>query len=385
MSIRALLVLAGAVFWTAAIADDYEGTYRGQNNYWDASVDLTLRDGKATIRTIKDGRTRSENGTYRRNVLSFGGAQYSMQLEKSGIWLTQKGVGKNRAFYTRVGSHENKDDIKSDPQLVGTYSGFNSTWNQKWHLTLYRDGRAAAKVYSDGGEAQELGGSWTRRQGMLDLGLQHYRMNRRGNTLYLENETRASDTFTLTRTNGKGDVTPITTTPEWLVGTFRGFARYSGSDVVLTVRSGGNAVLEMTRNRNVNRYEGTYRNGRILLENGNQWLVARSNGGITITNSKDSSQRISLSERDSIYDKPPTGLVGTFTGRHWDGYAVTLSIHQDGNATMSTGNRSRVSGGYRNGVLRLGGREYTITAKSNGVRIWEVGTQDRADLTRLNR
>lgn len=383
MSIRALLVLAGAVFWTAAIADDYEGTYRGQNSYWDASVELTLRDGRATIRTNKDGRTRSENGTYNRNVISFGGAQYGMKLEKNGIWLTQRGVGKNRAFYTRVGSGGGID-TKPNPQLAGTYSGYNPMWNQKWHLTLYNDGRAAAKLYSEG-DVKELGGSWVRRPGMLDLELYHYRMNRRGNTLYLENETRSSDSFTLTRGNGSDDSRPPTDVPSWLIGTFRGFARDSGSDVVMTVQSGGNAVLEMTRNRNVNRYEGTYRNGRIVLENGNQWLVARSNGGITITNSKDSSQRISLSERDSIYDKPPTGLVGTFTGRHWDGYAVTLSIHQDGNATMSTGNRSRVSGGYRNGVLRLGGREYTITAKSNGVRIWEVGTQDRADLTRLNR
>lgn len=388
MSIRTFIVLAAAVFWTAAVADDYEGTYKGQNSYWNAAVELTLRDGKATIVTNKEGRSKRENGTYSRNVLSFGGAQYAMKLENRGIWLTQRGVGKNRAFYSRVDSNwDDRNDWTSNAQIAGTYTGYNPMWNQKWLLTIDREGKARAELRSDNGEMQELGGRWNRERGVLDLQLQHYKVERRGNTLYLENETRASDTFTLTRDNKGGTSQPIRepAVPEWLVGTFRGFAKYSGSDVVLTVRSGGNSVLEMTRNRNVNRYEGTYRNGRIVLENGNQWIVARSADGVTITDAKDSSHRISLTERGSIYDKPPTGMVGTFTGRHWDGYTVTLTIREDGNATLISANRARLSGGYRNGILRLGSREYTITAKTNGVRIWEVGTKDSADLTRLNR
>ncbi len=424
MKTRFLATVLAAASALVASSQTIEGTYKGINEYIDATVTITLNNGRATMTTLKERRTNTTSGTYSGNTISFGGAVYSLKREGKGIRVTLRSNTRNTSYYARTadavirnsgdglgnqGSSSNRgrydDQNSQSDEIYGTFSGYNVVKDMDLTVTIDRDGDARGEQRKRStGDRRSLYGRF--RNGVLVLDQTTYNTGRNKPGIFLQNADDPRDAFQLYTGNGRWNDGNYgsgndnsdnwgngNTAPSWLVGTYSGFDVHDRHDVVLTVRNNGSAVADYTgADGFFRRYTGNYRNGRLVMNNAT-WSLTRGDWGFRATQIGDRDRIIEFKKGagggndDSDLGTVPSWAVGTFKGRMaWARRDVTLTIRNNGNAVadymFSNGQFERVTGTYRNNRLYLDGTDYRVERYGNGIRV--VDTNNSANSATLS-
>lgn len=276
--------------------------------------------------------------------------------------------------------------------LTGTYEGNNSYLNG--HVTLVLNNGKARMTVTGGNGTRTESGSYNR-NGVANFGSSSYIIQREKNGVRVTQRYRAQNTAWYQRISKdvkweeRKDQDVRERPPSWLVGWFGGHLR--DDRVTLQVQSDGDAVAHFAPDGvTSNRYSGFYSNG-YLHWGGSRWKVRQAKDGVRISETGSKYNGLTLhpisSNDDSVGHRPPSWMIGTFVGKRWNGTPMTLTVDREGPVWVMYGrdgrdDATRVKGNYSNGGIRIGNAWFTVTQYDWGIRIWQKGTQNKADLRR---
>lgn len=271
--------------------------------------------------------------------------------------------------------------IAGASSLDGAYaSASGRLWinGEKIRMTSTTSGRTIARV-------------GVLRDGVATFGSMRYRVEAEQDGVRVTEQGNRSNSVWYRRvTSGLIASDRVQSPPKWLVGWFGGHMA-DGTRVTLNVRRDGSVVAHFSPDTVVdNRETGTYRSGKIFFGN-TAWQVSRAGKGVRIVQMNRRANAVTLNpispEDSSIGRRPPSWMVGTFVGTHWNGSLMTLTVEREGRVWVMYGRdgrreADRVSGAYQNGKIRIGNAWFTVAQLDDGVRLRQEGTSNRVDLRR---